>query len=277
MAPLASSSSASAPLAASSDRVALLAEAAAGEDPHHRPHPRPPESSPCPPRSSAGAAPVGARRAGASGARQVDPERAALARPRCTTQMKPPLCFTMPYTVESPRPVPWPDGLGREERLEDPGLDLRVHAASRCRCTASTRRTAGGMSTSACALGIHLVQRGRAGADGDPSAVPHGVARVEHQVDEHLLELPSVGPDLPDVLGAGGAPGRGPRPASGGASSPSADHRVEVEQLGAEELLAGEGQELAGDVGGAGASLDDLCRPRRGGGLLRPGSAAGTR
>ena len=34
----------------------------------------------------------------------------------------------MPKTVESPSPVPLPWLLGREERLEDAGLRLRVHA-----------------------------------------------------------------------------------------------------------------------------------------------------
>ena len=28
-----------------------------------------------------------------------------------STQMYPPVCFTMPYTVESPRPVPLPTSL----------------------------------------------------------------------------------------------------------------------------------------------------------------------
>ena len=37
-----------------------------------------------------------------------------------------------------------------------------------------------------------------------------------------------------------------------------ADHGVDLEHLRLEELLAGEGEELAGDVGGAGAGLDDL-------------------
>ena len=38
----------------------------------------------------------------------------------------------------------------------------------------------------------------------------------------------------------------------------AAHHLVQVEHFGTEELLAGKGQELPGDVGGAGAGLDDL-------------------
>ena len=50
-------------------------------------------------------------------------------------------------------------------------------------------------------LGIDLVEHGAGGADRHPAAVAHGVARVEDEIDEHLLELPAVGPDLPDLLG----------------------------------------------------------------------------
>ncbi len=38
--------------------------------------------------------------------RKVVPARGSL-----STQTKPSLCFTMPYTVDSPNPVPWPSGL----------------------------------------------------------------------------------------------------------------------------------------------------------------------
>ena len=42
--------------------------------------------------------------------------------------MYPPLCLTIPYTIDSPRPVPLPDFLGGVERFEDARLGLRAHA-----------------------------------------------------------------------------------------------------------------------------------------------------
>ena len=44
------------------------------------------------------------------------------------TMTYPPLCFTMPYTVESPRPVPFAFFLGGKERFKDARLRFLVHA-----------------------------------------------------------------------------------------------------------------------------------------------------
>ena len=127
-------------------------------------------------------------------------------------------------------------------------LTLELHVLARAGCR--RRRGAGRRPRPARRAAVAMVTRPRPGMR---------IARVEHQVDQHLLELPAVGPDLARV--------RRRARSSSTWSSPSdaAQHLLEVphhavdrQHLGAEELLAGEGEELAGDVGGAGARLDDL-------------------
>ena len=79
----------------------------------------------------------------------------------------------------------------------------------------------------------------------------HGIAGVEHQVDQHLLELAAVGADLPGV----GVERQLQRmvlaedPAQHLLEVP--DDAVDGQRLRTEELLAGEGEQLAGHVGGA--------------------------
>jgi hypothetical protein len=104
-------------------------------------------------------------------------------------------------------------------------------------------------------------------ADGEPAAVGHGVAGVDGEVHEDLLDLARVGLDAAELgieLGgqlhvlADGAP----------QELVDARHRgVEVEDLGLQHLPAREGQELAGERRGLLAGRHDLVEAAAMGGL----------
>ena len=88
------------------------------------------------------------------------------------------------------------DILGGEERLEDLGHDLGRHAGAGVldldqHVLAGRHAVAGELQ----ALALGDVAR----ADGERAAVGHGVAGVDGEVDDHLLELRLVGLDVPEV------------------------------------------------------------------------------
>ncbi len=76
---------------------------------------------------------------------------------------------------------------------------------------------------------------------------------------EHLLQLPPVGPDAPDLVRQAELEDWWPRPSDRRSifSIPTTTSLMSSELRGG-ELLAGEGEELAGDVRGPGAGPDDL-------------------
>ena len=149
--------------------------------------------------------------------------------------------------------------LGGEEGLEDALAGLGVHAAARCRVTASSdvgarrraRRRGARTASSSSTL------RGLDGQSWPP--LGHRVARVDDQVHDHLLDLARGPPrtvaerrprarDELDVL-ADQAPQH--------LSRRSATTSFRSSTRGCEHLLAAEGQELAGERGRA------LARPAR--------------
>ena len=91
-----------------------------------------------------------------------------------------------------PRPVPSPGRLRREEGLEDgrldvggdslPGVRHREHGV-RVRVGPGTRRAEG------------VVRDAESGPDGDRARPLDGVARIDHEVHQDLLDLPRVGRD----------------------------------------------------------------------------------
>ena len=106
--------------------------------------------------------------------------------------------------------------------------------------------------------GVRFVEDDVARLDGEAAAVGHGVARVDGEVQDHLLELARVGAH-------GGEIGS----ERGGELNVLADqppqHRlqvgddgIELEQLGREHLAAAVGEQLPGEVGGAGGGFADL-------------------
>jgi len=97
--------------------------------------------------------------------------------------------------------------------------------------------------------GVGLVEHRSAGLDRHGAAVGHGVPRIDDEVDEDLVKLAGVGAQL-----AGGwvelDDQRQILP------DESAEHRfdgpdgfVEIQDLGADDLLAAEGEELLGQGG----------------------------
>ena len=114
--------------------------------------------------------------------------------------------------------------------------------------------------------------------DGEPAAVGHRVPRVDHQVHDHLLELARVGVHRAelrlqrrhqrDVLAD--EPRQHPLEVG--------DTVVEVDRLGLADLPPAEGEDLAGERGGALATPCGSPRgPRAAGRRARGPAAAGWR
>jgi len=106
-------------------------------------------------------------------------------------------------------------------------------------------------------LGLAVRQLDVAGLDGELAPVRHGVAGIHDQVHDDLLELARIGFDPPQR-------GRKDGPQRDVLADQAAKHGfhvlhdgVEVEDLGLEHLLAAEGEELAGQLGGAHGRLPE--------------------
>ena len=130
-----------------------------------------------------------------------------------STEMWPPLCFTMPYTVESPSPVPLPCSLVVKNGSK---RCARVSASMPTPGVAHLEQHVGPGPRVAPARGRRLVQVHVGGAR-SVSRPPSGMASraFTHEVQEHLLDLAGVGLDPAQV-------GRG--------------HRHEVDRLAEEPL-----------------------------------------
>ena len=89
--------------------------------------------------------------------------------------IEPPLRSTIPYTTESPRPVPTPSVLGREEGIE------------RVRGHVGRHPFAAVLDDQPHALAVRGL-----GADRQRASVGHRIARVERQVEEDLLDPPAA-------------------------------------------------------------------------------------
>ena len=104
-------------------------------------------------------------------------------------------------------------------------------------------------------LGVHSDV---AGVDGQRAAAGHGVAGVDREIHQHLLQLARVGQDRLQVTGERGdqldvlAEGPAQHFLHRG------DDGVEVEDLGPHHLPAGEGEQLAGEAGRPFAGPADL-------------------
>ena len=92
----------------------------------------------------------------------------------------------------------------------------------------------------------------------------HGVPGIDHQVHDHLLDLAGVGHDLAQIrLGDGDQFDVFTEEAPQHLIQVQ-DQIIEVEHLGGEDLLAAEGQELAGQGGGPLRRLVDFLQIIRG-------------
>ncbi len=160
-------------------------------------------------------------------------------------------------------------GLGGEERLEDAGERGRVHARAVVLDGEDDPRArlddlAADLEVADDVLGAR--------ADGDVAPVGHGVAGVDREVEEHLLELARVDED--DRRGRFEA-----RAQLDVLADQAAQHLLEarhdlvqVDDAGLQHLAAAEGEELARERLGAVAGGDhllDLARLRMAGGRAR--------
>ena len=145
--------------------------------------------------------------------------------------------------------------LGGEERLEDARLHFAAHAAASV--GHGQQHVAAGLDVGRQVVGVR-VQDDVAGLDGELAAARHGVAGVDRQIDEHLVDLAGVGLDAREV-----------RPRHDGQFDVLveqlaehqlrvADLRIEVEHLGHADVAAAEGEQLRGEADGAVGSLVDL-------------------
>jgi hypothetical protein len=147
-------------------------------------------------------------------------------------------------------------GLGGEERLERMVGDLRRHpravvADLHSRVTA--RRQVGVRGR------VRLVYVDVAGLDDQPAASGHGVAGVDGQVDQDLLDMTLVSQDVSQVGGEAGdqLDVLAERPLQ--QLEDVGDRYVEVQHARLHHLAAGEGQELMRQPGGpVGGELDLL-------------------
>ena len=155
--------------------------------------------------------------------------------------------------------MPWPGGLGGEERLEDVGQRVVVHAGAVVRHAQADPRS-GRHVGAARGLGRgHGLQRR---LDDQPAAVGHRVAGVDRQVHQHLLDLARVGLDR-----AGLADGADVELQVLADQAPQhaielADDGVEIDDARLDDLPAREQQQLAGQGGGALAGALDLLERR---------------
>ena len=148
--------------------------------------------------------------------------------------------------------------LGGEERFEQVGEGVVVHAAAG---VAHRQAHVAARRDLRVTEAVGLVEGDRGGLDGDPAGVADGVAGVDTQVDEDLVDLGRIDAHRRQP------PGRQPGEVDVLADEPP-DHlehaghgRVQVEHPRRRGLPAGKGKQLLGEVGGALHRLADGLQP----------------
>jgi hypothetical protein len=146
-------------------------------------------------------------------------------------------------------------GLGREERLEGAFEGCLAHTG------AVVGDAEPHVAARLCAVsrpGLVFIDHDRVDADVDRAAGRHGVARVDHEVEQDLFDLPGVGSDGPRMFSeirpdldvrADCAPEQ---------LLDARQHGVEVYDLRLNDFCTGEREELPGEARGAVAGLNDL-------------------
>src|SRR2546426_1032055 len=100
-----------------------------------------------------------------------------------------------------PEARPPPRSFGREERLERASLDLRRHPATGVGHREHHIAAGGTVRV------LELREVDIAGLDGEPAALAHRIARIDREIDDHLLDLTGIRADLTDALGQRGRHG----------------------------------------------------------------------
>src|SRR5262249_222111 len=135
-----------------------------------------------------------------------------------------------------------------KERLKDMRLRLRVHTFARVLNRQGDVVTGLGDATS---LGLSDVEVNIARLDDASSSIRHSVARIYHQVHQHLLHLAGIRfhhPELSvrDELQFDMGPDN-----SAEHLADTADHLIQIEGFSLEHLLAAKGQQLLGELAGS--------------------------
>ena len=138
--------------------------------------------------------------------------------------------------------------LGGEEGLEQVGQGGCINAAA---VVAHRQQDIGALHSLDMVGAVPLIDGDQIGLDGDLAGIADGVAGVDEQVHQDLVELRRIDvhlagvasrlPDQIDIL-ADEPPQHLQHPCHG---------CVDIEHLGSNSLFAGEGQELPGQIGGA--------------------------
>ena len=171
-----------------------------------------------------------------------------------SSRTAPPLCFTMPRTVESPRPEPCPGPFVVKNGSNARPLHLRRHPDPGV--PHGDGRVGPGRQVGVRAR-LRLPDLDGRRLHAEPPARRHRVARVDGEVDDHLLELAPVDPDPEPARGV-------PRDEPDILSDEPPQHPSElvhdlgqVEDLGTEQLLPAVREELPREPGPApGGALD---------------------
>ena len=108
-----------------------------------------------------------------------------------STQTYPSDCFTIPYTVDSPRPVPLPTSLVVKNG-SNTWLAVSVHAVPIVADGEQGERP-GTVPHFGVQRRLALAELDGRRFDHDPATAWHGVARVEDEVEQHLLEASAIG------------------------------------------------------------------------------------
>ena len=90
---------------------------------------------------------------------------------------------------------PLPCAFGREEGVEGLRDDVRRHACARIGDRDQHILT----SLDRVLLGVGVIQQGVQGLDGEPASARHGVARVDGEIEDRVLELRWIGFNLPET------------------------------------------------------------------------------
>ena len=129
----------------------------------------------------------------------------------------PPLCWTMPKTVDQTQAGPFARLLGREEGLEDALARRGVHPRCPCRSSRAGRSRPGRRRGARLA---YAASSSTSGLDRELATVGHRVARVHREVHDDLLDLARIGVHLARARRRERGSARCPRRAGAAASSP---------------------------------------------------------
>ena len=122
------------------------------------------------------------------------------------------------------------DLLGGEERLERPARDLGCHAAAG---VGHGHHDVVARPRLAVDVEVGLTERGVARLDRQLAAVRHGVARVEHEIEQRGCQLAGIDAGQPHIRFETRSCTRCARPATGATAAPSDDLLGDVDRLAA--------------------------------------------